>query len=142
MKNTVTDNDTHARVNKQMYLNIRWAKVFNDEKSTKKAQFSGDLCLNDGTKICTINRLCILSTTNKKTGEPATYIGSMSDTLPRGDTIYSITWFPDSKKGNKEDIQARDNFSAECVRAVIAFHKRETNSTSNLELSLNAVAKA
>tara|TARA_R110002074_G_scaffold402324_1_gene606982 strand:- start:29240 stop:29662 length:423 start_codon:yes stop_codon:yes gene_type:complete len=110
-----------------MYINIRWARIFSDGKTAKKAQFSGDLCLNDGMKVCTINRLCILNTADKITGEPTVYIGSMSERLPRGDTIYALTWFPDAKKGNPIDIKAREDFANECIKAVAAFQEQEAS---------------
>jgi hypothetical protein len=125
MNNIVEKKNTHARVNDQLFIDVRWARIFNDDKSAKKAQFSGDLYTNDGTKICTINRLCVLNTTDKVTGKKTIYIGSMSERLPKGDTIYALTWFPDAKKGLPSDVKARENFATECVNAIAAFHQKE-----------------
>lgn len=121
---TTVKKNTHARINDDMFLEITWARIFNNSKSAKKAQFSGDLYTNSGVKICTINRLCILHTVDN-TGKPAIYVGSMFETLPKGDTIYALSWFPDAKKGSKEDIIARENFANECINAIAAFHKIE-----------------
>jgi len=126
MPNTNELKPTHARVNEHMYLAIRWARIFTDTNSAKRAQFSGDLHMNDGSKVCTINRLCILNTVDKKTSEPTVYIGSMSEKLNKGDTIYSLTWFPDAKKGKEADLKARKAFADECIRAVAAFQEQET----------------
>jgi hypothetical protein len=120
----VNNQSTHARINEHLYLAVRWARVFEDTDSPRKAQFSGDLCMSDGTKICTINRLCILKTRAKDTGETTTFIGSMSDKLSKGDTIYSITWFPSAKYDRKE-LDKRDLFARECVKAVTAFQSKE-----------------
>lgn len=126
MNNTVEKKSTHARVSDHLYLAIRWARIFNDDNSAKKAQFSGDLHSADGTKICTINRLCVLNTTDKNTGKKAVYIGSMSERLPKGDTIYALTWFPDAKKGSARDVKAREDFAQECIQAIAAFHEKES----------------
>jgi len=123
---------THARVNDQLYLDVRWARVFEDTDSPRKAQFSGDLCLNDGTKICTLNRLCILNTVDKETGESMIFIGSMSEKLSKGDTIYSVTWFPNAKY-DVTDLKARKDFAHQCVKAVEAFQERDHQRQQNLK---------
>lgn len=128
----MTAQPTHARVNDQLYLDIRWARVFEDTDSPRKAQFSGDLCLNDGTKICTINRLCILNTVDKNTGESTIFIGSMSEKLSKGDTIYSVTWFPNAKH-DASDLQNRKQFAENCVKAVEAFQERDHQRQQNLK---------
>lgn len=120
----MNSSSTHARINDQLYLAIRWARVFDNTDSPRRAQFSGDLCMNDGTKICTINRLCILDTYDKQTGEPTLFIGSMSEKLSKGDTIYSLTWFPNSKY-DANDLKARNDFAKRCSDAVNAFQKQE-----------------
>lgn len=115
----MTNKETHARITDQLYLNIRWARVFENTDSPRKAQFSGDLCLNDGTKICSINRLCVINTLDSN-GEPAIFIGSMSEVLSQGDTLYSVSWFPNAKY-DKADLKMRTDFAKECVRAIEAF---------------------
>ena len=124
MTNNTQIPDTRARINDNLYLDIKWARVFHASKSAKKAQFSGDLCTNDGVKICTINRLCVLHTIDRKTNEPTIFIGSMSEELPKGDTIYAVTWFPDAKNGGA-DLEARSSFSEQCIKAIAAFQEKE-----------------
>lgn len=113
--------DTRARINDNLYLDIRWARANDYAYSNKIAIFSGDMCTNDGTRICTFNRLYLVKGKDEK-GEDIYTVSSVSVKLSRGDILYSVNWFPSLKDGtnNKE----RYRFGKECLKAVTAFQKK------------------
>jgi len=116
-------NPFQVKISDNSFIEIVWAKAHkNSGNQACVAEFSADFYV-DGVAICTMNKLSILNTTSRETGESVLHIGSMYSYERKGDKeqrIFSITFFPGSRK-DKDIEQDRANFVNECVEAVTAF---------------------
>jgi hypothetical protein len=113
-------NPFQVRISDNSYIEIVWARAHKMEGEYQPcvADFSADLYV-DGIPICTMNKLAILNTTSKTTGESVIHIGSMS-TQEKGRKVFSITFFPGSRE-DKQIEKERSVFVEDCVAAVTAF---------------------
>jgi len=116
-------NPFQVKISNNSFIEIVWAKAHKDTSDRAcVAEFSADFYV-DGVAICTMNKLSILNTTSRETGESVLHIGSMytyERKQDREQRIFSLTFFPGSRK-DKDIEQDRAKFVNECVAAVTAF---------------------